>query len=334
MDSVLATDMNHSRVISARLRNTIRVLAIAVPLYFYTWLGFRRNLPPISLFVQLLVTAILCAWWVWRVVRQRGLAAFAAWHAVGGIPCRGCSGYLFLDRSASQHGRVAERIGLGRVFFVFCDLLLAGWSADLLVSGLLIFTTLLLLQGLLVTAQWYGGWYAARVPEYPAFLIRFRLFGVADWPTQLAALINLVLPFAILRLVGARGTVQRVGWAAWLLMAEVVLFLTSSRAGWAATVVVLGIVVGWLLLRRGLPWRIGILHWVGDTRRVWATTVAYGLVFLALFVFNTRLSPSEYTTNAGGIAAGRDTFGRVALAGFPDASLNRQRATDLCQDLR
>ena len=81
-------------------------------------------------------------------------------------------------------------------------------------DGLLLLVSLFLAQALRDLAVWYSGWYAMRVPEYPLFLIPYRLGAVAGHPNLLAAFINLALPFAVLRLGRARKTLTRivVGW--------------------------------------------------------------------------------------------------------------------------
>jgi hypothetical protein len=226
---------------------------------------------------------------------------------------------LSVDARLSFEGLLGT-LSLTLIFFLLCDLLLAGWAAAALVDALLVGVTLVLAQGLLAIAQWHWAWYAARVPEYPLFLLSYRLFEVAGHPNTLAALVNLALPFAIFRLARAATARGRAAWGAWLLAAEVVLFFTRSRGGWVAAAAVIAGALGWLLLLRlrasggrGLP---ALRRALREGWRAWAVAGAYLLLFALMHALGARVSQSEFTTNAGGLTAARGDFWRVAWTNF------------------
>ena len=311
--------------ISSRARLAVYAsAALAEMLFLYTALGARVEHPVLRPYVQGAILLLLASWWGWRVVRQEPLPhsplAAPLLAVIGAAAVSTC---FSVDPRLSATGllhspSLVDTVSLVLFFLVFCDLLLLGWSGKTFVDALLTLAGLLLGQGLWVTANWYWGWWQLRVPEYPPFLLPFRLFGVADWPTQLAALINLALPFAILRLAKARRPSVRVVYALWLAAADVLLFFTRARAGWVAATVVIALSVGWLLLPSGLPRPGRLGFWLRRTWRLWAVGLGYLALFVLLLVASARLSPSEYSTNGGSVATigGRTTMWDIAWGNF------------------
>ena len=280
-----------------RLKSNLLAALIGSILYVYSWLGIVREFPPFVLHIQMVTLLLLSVWWAWKVWHRRSLARsplalpMVAWVASGVL-----SAFFSIDQRMSFVAALAT-LGLVLFFFLVCDLLLAGWKPAIFVNALLILVGLTLIQGLWVTAEWYWRWWGMRVPEYPVFPIPFRLFGVATHPSMLAALLNLALPFAILRLSDARDWSTRALYGLWLLAADVVLFFTKSRGGWIATATILALVLGWMALRPGLLQRGNLGGWFHRTWRLWVTALAYVAVFGALQVMTTLVSPSTFSSN-------------------------------------
>jgi O-antigen ligase len=314
--TIATAGQQRAGVTESRWRALLRAFSIALPLFVYTSLGFPRHLPPLSLFIHLVVFFALFVWALVHLVRGRGLP-----RSPLTLPLIACLGAAVIGTAASVDPRVSldgalTVVALVGLFFLFCDLLVSGWNEEDLVAGLLCFAGLLLFQGLLVTISWHLGWYEARVSEYPLLPVRFRLFGVADWPTQLAGLVNLALSFAILRLARARTAPARVIWIGWLLAAGLVIFFASSRSGWLASVLVVGVTFAWLLLQDGLPGLRQRVRWLWRRKGILGAVLLGLFLLAALFFVTRRASPSEFTRNAGGTFASRDVFWRVAWDDF------------------
>ena len=294
--------------------DALRAVALGLTLFVVTWIGVAREQPPLMWLVQGWALLILGGWWGWKLARRQWPARSPLALPLVALALSAALATAFSVDTALSLAGLFEILTPILFFFVFCDLLLAGWKDEVLINALLIVATLLIAQGLAKTVTWYRGWWELRVPEYPTFPISYRLFGVADHPNLLAALINLALPFAILRLGAARRAAAQAGYALWLAAATVVLFYTRSRAGWAAGATTAALAVGWLLLERR-PARWGDRGgWLRNTWRVWLMAAVYLGLFLALFAFESRPGLSELTTSGGSVSelAGRPLFWSVA----------------------
>lgn len=292
----------------------LRGIPIGILLFLYTWIGDgSRSAPPVVIYTQLFAGTLLVGWWIWKIIRQEKLPSTPL-----NLPLVAYLGVFVLATWFSADMRLSfdsllSQTVLVLIFFLICDLLLAGWSPTAFIIALLTLTTLLLGEAILTIAQWYHQWYAIRVLEYPTFLIPYRLYGVSDHPNRLAGILNLALPFVILGLARARRTLSKLGWASWLLVYVVVIFFTRSRGGWVSASVVIGVTVSWVAYRRaGLP-KGNIPGWIRRTAGIWLTLAAYVSVFAGLHLVDVQQSPSKFSTNSGGIAAGRLTFWRVAI---------------------
>lgn len=305
--------------LSPRGRHAARVAALAVPLFIYTAIGFFKSLPAVSLVTQVGMLILLAGWWSYRAIRRRGLAVTPL-----NLPLVAYLAALAVAVLASTDPRTSldalvTVAALVLFYFLFCDLLLAGWQPEVFVDALLVIVGLFLVEALGYLAFQYARWLLLSVSIYPKFLIQPQIYGVADHPNLLAGLINLALPFAILRLAGphsvrpmAARSEARFLWRAYLLAATIVLFYTQSRAGWVASLAAIGVVLLPLLSPHGLPYRHTWRAWLATTRSIWLTLGAYLAVFLLLVALNTRASTSEYTGNAGGFTAGRGILWQVA----------------------
>jgi O-antigen ligase/tetratricopeptide (TPR) repeat protein len=300
----------------------LRALALGLALFAYTSVRPLRVHPPVLLLIQLTVLVTLCGWWGWKVFRRRGLPCSpVALPLLALVGAAALSTLFSVDPRLSLTGMLGT-LTLVLLFFVLCDLLLAGWAPGTLIDSVLLLATLLIGQGLWMTADWYRSWWQMRVPEYPVLLLQFRLYRVAEHPNLLAPLIYMALPFAIVRLAQARSAGGRLAYGLWLAAATVVLFFTRSRGGWVGTSVVVAITVVWLLLQRRPP-RLGRAGWLRGTWRVWLVTAAYLALFTGLLALDARLSQSEYTTSGGSVAsmASRPLFWRVAWESFTSQPL-------------
>jgi len=292
----------------------LRAWSVGLVLTLVTWLGFAREQPPIMWFVQGGALLVLGGWWAWKVATRQGPARSPLALPLVALALSAVLATAFSVDPALSLAGLLEILTPILFFFVFCDLLLAGWSGRVLVNVLFVVATLAIAQGLWMTVTWYWGWWQLRAPGYPAFPISYRLFGVADHPNLLASLINLALPFAIIRLGAARRVATRVGYALWLAAATGVLFYTRSRAGWVAGATAAAVAVGWLLWQRR-PARWGDLAgWLRSTWRIWLLAALYLGLFAALFAFEARPGLSEFSTSGGSVGelAGRPLFWSVA----------------------
>lgn len=301
-------------------RDLLRALLLGLVLFTYVLLmrGLWRGVPSSVAYIQGVVVLAVCLWWARKVAkRQRLPQSPVAWPLAALVGSAALSTLLSVDPRLSFPG-LLEALTPVLGFYVVCDLLLAGWPAATFVDALLILTSILLGQGLLATAQWYWAWWQMRVPEYPPFLVPFRLYEVGDHPNLLAPLLNLALPFAILRLAQARGRLQRLAYGAWLGAATIILFYTRSRGGWVASSVVVAMALAWLLFQRRPARLTDLAGWARRTGRVWLATAAYLALFAALFALDAHLSPSEYSTSGGSAMqlASRPVFWRIAWQDF------------------
>jgi len=298
-----------------RIHLSLRTLAIAAALYLVTDLGPTRIFPPICLVLSLALAGLLLVWLVPKALRGGSVAVsallgpVAAWVGAG-----------ILSTAASIDPRLSiEQLlwtaGQAALFLLVCDLLDLGWQPDTFATGLLLSVGVLLLKGLWQVGEWHQSWWQARVPAYPAFLVRLRLYGLADHPNLLAGLLNLALPFAILRLASSSKAVSRAVWAGWLAAADVVLFYTRSRGGWIAACAAVTVTVGWLVWRQVRAHTLSQPQRLAAIRRIGLTALAYVALFVALYVLSEVMSPSEYTRSGGSIASGggRFSFWQVAL---------------------
>ncbi len=299
-------------------RDTLAATALGVALFIFTSLGLARWEPPFAAMVQVAVVVALGGWWSLKAVRREGLA-----RSPVSLPLALLAGSVALSGLFSLDVRLSLPGTLGSLtfvlfFFVISDLLLAGWPADALIDSILVLGTLVICQGLGTTVSWYLAWWQIHVPEYPAFLVPYRLYGVADHPVQLASLINLCLPFASVRLARSARLSGRLAYGLWLAGAVVVLFFSRARAGWIAASVVVATTVCWLALQSRPPRWSDVAGWVRRTWRIWLVTAGYAAFFMALVAFDARSSPSEYNTNGGSVSslAGRPLFWNVAWQSF------------------
>lgn len=297
----------------------LRALALGLFFYLYTRLGLWRGQPPAVACVQGAIFFGLLGWWAWKAARRQGLPRSPLALPLAAVAGAAALSALFsVDRRLSMPGML-EIVTPILFFFLFCDLLLAGWSPRTLVNAMLVLATVLIGQGLRVTANWHWECWQLRVPEYPTFLLPFRLPNVvADHPNTLASLLTLALPFVIVRLTESRRPWQRLAYGLWLAAADVLLFWTRSRGGWLGAGAAAAITVGWLALQRR-PERLGDLAgWLRKTWRIWLAGAAYLALFGAFVVLDARASPSTFTTSGGSVRtlAGRPLFWNVAWQSF------------------
>ncbi len=316
-----------------RLRNTMRWMLTGFALFVYAWLDYRRYVPPFVFITQGTVLLLLGGWGVWKMARREGLVSSPlAWPLVAFLAATTLSTIFSVDMRRSYDGLLVTLV-LVLSFFVLCDLVRAGWRLSVLVNIIVWAATLAIGIGVWVTAShFWEQWQLARA-GYPAFLVEFRLYEVADHPNLLAALINLALPFVIMRLAGSEKLAGRVGWAVWLAGYVVVLVFSRSRGGMVAAGGMAVLSVGWLLLWQGLPWRENLGDWFRRTLPVWGGVVVYGALFVLLLSAPDMLASaqgggdtangatrSEYTTSGGrtveSAATGRMGFWGVAWHSF------------------
>jgi tetratricopeptide (TPR) repeat protein len=268
-------------------------LIAGVFLGIYTWLSYRRYFSPFSLIIHLVVLAVISAWASWKVLRRERLVLSPlTWPMVAFLGSVTVSTFLSMDMRRS-FDMLLTSTALVLFFFLFCDLLRIGWKRQSFISLILCTATFLMGIGVWETLAHYWSWWQLRTLDYPTFPITFRLFNVTDHPNVLAGLLNLALPFAIIRLATSQSRWERGWWVSWLLVFDLMLVFTRSRGGMVAAMAVIGVTVfGLMLYRGGAPSPADILNmkawsrkrvggWLRNTSRIWGTT----LVYVALFVF-------------------------------------------------
>lgn len=291
-------------------------LLLGVVMFVYTALDTERFFPPVQPLVHGMVVLVLGCWWGWKVIRREWLVRSPlALPLVALLGVATLSTIWSVDQRRSLDGLLFQA-ALVFGFFLVCDVLAKRWQPELIIHAMLVLTTLLLFQGLWVTWNWHRQWYDLQVPEYPLFLLPYRLFGVADWPTHLAANINLTLPFAILKLAKTRSWRSRLPWLLWLLLATVVLFWTRARGATIGTAVLLTIMIGWLIWERRATVGRSVGRWVFASRWIWGTALAYVTLFTGLHAVTSTVSTSKFNTHGGGLTADRSTFWSVAIRDF------------------
>ncbi|MHB1417763.1 MAG: O-antigen ligase family protein, partial [Chloroflexota bacterium] len=299
-------------------RELLQALALATALFVYTALGMASELPPFVSYIQWTILAALSAWWGWKVWRGEWLARSPLTLPILAILVSvGVSTVFSIDPRVSFTSALGTLVFVA-LFFVFGDLLLHGWRSEALVKAVLIFTSFAIILGLNTTANWYLGWWNARVPEYPLLPIPFLLSGITIHPNHMPALLNFALPFAMLGLATAHSRPKQALYFGWLLAATAVLFWTGSRGGWVGTVALLGVLFGGLLLAARPANRTELLAWLRANRRLWLATGACLALFLALFVGTALISPSEYSAMGGStdVLAGRGRIWQIAWEDF------------------
>jgi len=260
----------------------LRALLIGLALYFYAQLEFLRYLPPAAFYIQATILALLILWGVWKLARrERLIRSPLALPLLVLLGATTLSTLFSIDPRRSFDGLLIT-LAMVLFFFLFCDMLLAGWSPQTLVAALLWLATLAIGSGLHNGIAYYWREWQAHTGAYPLVLLNYRLSDVTDHPNFLAAMLNLALPFAIVRLARARRWWGHMGWGLWLLAYEIVLLFTRSRGGWVAAAAATTLTVIWLLLISGRGHRVGGISWLRRTWPVWSTTLLYVAMFFLL----------------------------------------------------
>jgi O-antigen ligase len=274
-------------------------LLIGLVLYFYVQLEFFRSVPPMAFYIEGAILLLFFLWGGWKLARRERLVRSPlTLPLVGLLGATTLSTLFSIDPRHSFDGLLITLV-MVLFFFLFCDMLLAGWSPHTLISALLWLATLAIGTGLYKGLAYYWQEWQAYMGDYPLVLLNYRLSGVTDHPNFLAAMLNLALPFAIVRLARARQWWGRTGWALWLLAYEIVLVLTRSRGGWVAASAAATLAVIWLLLASGRGHRVGGISWLRRTWPVWSTTLLYAAVFFLLVrgpdLWASLTTPTENT---------------------------------------
>lgn len=307
-----------------------RVLLYAVVgglvLLGYSWLDFRRYFPPFSLFIQFAVVLFLSGWAIWKIGKdKRGLPRSPlTWPMIAFLGATTLSTWFSIDTRRSFDGLLATLV-LVLVFFVVCDMLVAGVRPHVFITLLLVLATAALGMGVWTAAHYYWEWWQLHTASYAPFPLEYRLFGVFDHPNFLAALLNLALPFVIVRLARTQASMARLLWIVWLLAYVVVLFLTRSRGGMIAAGGVTGVTVGLLMLQhpsfatkdKGMR----LIPWLRSMWRIWATALAFIGLFLLLWR-GPSLVASLSTLSTAPSSPSAEPAGEPAAAATPEYSTN------------
>ena len=186
------------------IKYLVRSLIIFLILFIDAYIGSSRTIWPTSLIISITSLVILFSWWLWKTLHKRGLPRSPiSLPLVIFLLVVIISTIFSIDQRRSLVGLLAT-LALVLTYFLLCDLLISGWKPEIFVIALLSFTGFLLLTGLVEIIFWYLNWYKISVPEYPTFLVRFRLGGDTWYSNLFAMLIYITLRFAIIRLYQAR----------------------------------------------------------------------------------------------------------------------------------
>ncbi len=200
-------------------------------------------------------------------------------------------------------------------FLVLCDILASGWPREYVVNALLLAAFIITAQALQEVAQWFALW--AGLGQWPP--VAFRLNGLLGHANLTAAVLNLLLPLVIAKIILTPKTPYRLalgGLALGMLAAE---FFSSSRAGWIAGAVTLGVMLGLLLWERRShlgPW---VIRWRG-----WPRPVRLGLALLpigpAIGMLWLLVRQAQHPTH-GSLLSSRQPFWGPAWALFTSSPL-------------
>ena len=297
----------------------LRPIAVASILLLDVKVGDYRIFPPLSSILSLLTIFTLSIWWLWKIKSNIGIPRNPiTLPLVILIGVAVISTIFSVDPRRSLDGLLAI-LTIVLIFFLICDLLISKWKVETFEHALLIFVSGLLILGLREIFNWYLGWYNIGVPEYPLFLLRYRLYGVTAHPNPFAMLINLTLPFVILRFARARSKFIRLFWIIWIIIATIVFYFANSRGGMIATSFVLLITIGMLLLEKGIPNIGNFKGWIWKNRGIFGSLIAFLTVFISLELLFQTISPYKGSLHHGGgisTGGGRWTFWQVALDMF------------------
>ena len=124
-------------------------------------------------------------------------------------------------------------------FYLVYDLVMQGWSADLMVCSLLFVGGIVIIQGLLEASEWFRLWTELSLSEPFAFPNPVRIRAGLDHANILSCFINLLLPLTLVQLFRARNWLLRISMVLWIIGGLLAQLLTSSRAGWIGTAMAL-----------------------------------------------------------------------------------------------
>lgn len=160
--------------------------------------------------------------------------------------------YLIATIFSTDPGRSLGYVGLLAIyilaFYLVADLADAGWPAELFVKVLLVISTIVLFFGAWQIQRWHAEWFSIGGLAHliPPATLRIRAF--LGHPNFVAAFLNLLLPLALARMVESRARLPRLLLGAWVILALVLIYFTSSRGGWLGTAAALGTLVMLLAL--------------------------------------------------------------------------------------
>ena len=201
------------------------------------------------------------------------------------------------------------------LFWLVCDLLAAGWPAELWVKSLLVAGTIPVGLGVLVIARWYSRWLEIGGLANPVPPVILRVWTLPGHPNYVAGTLNLLWPLALARLLGQR---KRLAWillGAYVLGAWFILFFTSSRGGWLGAAAALGVLgLLWVLDRGGVAWLRKGWSWIRPRR--WLL-VSGGTVLLVLLAALGMLAWKQVNhPSHGSILQSRQEFWPPAWEAF------------------
>ena len=292
----------------------LRAILATTIILVITIIDSKRSLPVVSLIISISIFLLISGWWVWRIISSRRLPNTPITLLLNILLIAVIISTIFsVDSRRSLDGTIAI-FSVVLFFFLLCDLLLSGWDVKIFEIALIIYVGILLIIGFYKTLIWYWSWYQVQVPDYPLFLLRFRLFGLATHPNNFAMLIYIVLPFVVLRLYKTKSFLPKLLLSLWLILATINLFFVNSRGGLIATIIAIIISLLWIFSNNNVSLRKDFREWTYKNKTILGFTSFLIGLYLILTISSNIISPAIQTLHHGaGITAGRANFWKIAI---------------------
>ncbi len=205
------------------------------------------------------------------------------------------------------------------VYYLVVEVIRGGVPTNLMVKTLLLVSGFVIFFGFRELWIWYRGWLEISSPGEIVPPATYRVRAFIGHPNFTAAYLNLLIPLALSRLVGAKRVQSRIVLGGWAAAALFLVFFTSSRGGWLGTFAA----VGTFSFLAGLA-NPGILQsfWGKLKDNKGAALVAgaglVGIGYLVVRALAWQVSHPSHPSDLGNITASRDYIWGVAWRMFRD----------------
>lgn len=257
---------------------TFRLLAATLALIL-AGVSLESLSPSVHLGGSLVLTIAVGAWWVASGSAGPALPQTAILLSIAGLLGLNAASLLWTPFPGPAYLALVEAVVLTALFLLVINLTKLGWRARTWQDSVVLLALALAAIEILLSGLWLARWQPLSGGSWlPP--VGYRASGLLlGHPNVLAGLINLALPFLILRWIVGRGWRER-----WLLAAPIAallagLYLTSSRAGWISSAIGLLTVLFLLLVASRTRWRERLSEVAGAVRG-WRLAVGLILVLI------------------------------------------------------